>query len=358
MDFNYTFAAGKRAWGGELRKGRQYKICASLFPFFLAVSCISCYDKSIKNLQSYLILGRKGLCQSFPVSYLLAAARTAAKKDPSISKLSRTEIYRKEKMLYDERRKCLWAKWQRDEAIRTACFGYSSTLLKLPVPKYVVFYNGAGGEPDQQELRLSESFIKQDEGSCLECKALILNINYGQNQELMNACRKLYEYSYFVEKVREYLNEGLTLNAAIDSGIQECIRSDILKPFLLKHRGEVKQVILTEYNEELHAKTLIEEGRREEREKNAQILQREREKNAQILQNNIKFLRQLLLQMLESKGRVSGEITERIHSEDNPAILQAWASFAVSCNSLEALEREILREEPRSSEGADGKQDS
>ena len=187
---------------------------------------------------------------------------------------------------------------------------------------------------------------------------MILNINYGQNQELMKACQKLYEYSYFVEKVREYLNEGLTLNAAIDSGIQECIRSDILKPFLLKHRGEVKQVILTEYNEELHAKTLIEEGRREEREKNAQILQQEREKNAQILQNNIKFLRQLLLQMLESKGRVSGEITERIHSEDNPAILQAWASFAVSCNSLEALEREILREEPRSSEGADGKQDS
>ena len=198
---------------------------------------------------------------------------------------------------------------------------------------------------------------------------MILNINYGQNQELMNACRKLYEYSYFVEKVREYLNEGLTLNAAIDSGIQECIRSDILKPFLLKHRREVKQVILTEYNEELHAKTLIEEGRREEREKNAQILQREREKNArilqqeqeknaQILQNNIKFLRQLLLQMLESKGRVSGEITERIHSENNPDILQAWASFAVSCDSLEALEREILREEPRSSEGEDGKQDS
>ena len=235
---------------------------------------------------------------------------------------------------------------------------YSSTLLKLPVPKYVVFYNGAGGEPDQQELRLSESFIKQDEGSCLECKALILNINYGQNQELMKACRKLYEYSYFVGRVREYLNEGLTLNAAIDSGIQECIRSDILKPFLLKHRGEVKQVILTEYNEELHAKTLIEEGRREEREKNAQILQQEREKNAQILQNNIKFLRQLLLQMLESKGRVSGEITERIHSENNPDILQAWASFAVSCDSLEALEREILREEPRSSEGEDGKQDS
>ena len=190
---------------------------------------------------------------------------------------------------------------------------------------------------------------------------MILNINYGQNQELMKACRKLYEYSYFVGRVREYLNEGLTLNAAIDSGIQECIRSDILKPFLLKHRGEVKQVILTEYNEELHAKTLIEEGRREEREKNAQILQqereknaqilqREREKNAQILQNNIKFLRQLLLQNLALKGLSSARITERIQAEDNPDTLQAWASFAVSCGCAEALEKKIL-EDASCSEG-------
>ena len=168
---------------------------------------------------------------------------------------------------------------------------------------------------------------------------MILNINYGQNQELMDACRKLYEYSYFVGKVREHLNKGLTLNAAIDSGIQECIRSDILKPFLLKHRGEVKQVILTEYNEELHAKTLIEEGRREER-----------EKNAQILQNNIKFLRQLLLQNLALKGLSSARITERIQAEDNPDTLQAWASFAVSCGCAEALEKKIL-EDASCSEG-------
>ena len=131
----------------------------------------------------------------------------------------------------------------------------------------------------------------------------------------------------------------MTLNAAIDSGIQECIRSDILKPFLLKHRGEVKQVILTKYNEELHAKTLIEEGRREER-----------EKNAQILQNNIKFLRQLLLQNLALKGLSSARITERIQAEDNPDTLQAWASFAVSCGCAEALEKKIL-EDASCSEG-------
>ena len=67
---------------------------------------------------------------------------------------------------------------------------YSSTRLRLPTPKYLVFYNGTKEEPDRQELRLSDSFIKQEEPPDLECRAVMLNINYGHNKELMEACRK------------------------------------------------------------------------------------------------------------------------------------------------------------------------
>lgn len=106
-------------------------------------------------------------------------------------------------------------------------------------------------------------------------------------------------------------------------------------------------MILTEYNEELHARTLVEEGRREEREKNAQILQMEREKNAQALQaekeKNARSIRQLLLQVLESKGRISAETAERINCENNPDILQDWASFAIGSSSVEEAERYISR---------------
>ena len=69
---------------------------------------------------------------------------------------------------------------------------YSSSLLKLPIPRYIVFYNGTSDEPDEQELRLSDSFVKQDNQSCLECRATVLNINYGRSKELLEACRKLY----------------------------------------------------------------------------------------------------------------------------------------------------------------------
>lgn len=219
---------------------------------------------------------------------------------------------------------------------------YSSTLLKLPTPRYIVFYNGTGNEPDQQELRLSDSFIQQDGSYYLECRATVLNINYGHNKELMVACRKLYEYSFFVAKIREYIKGGLDLKAAMDKGIQDCIDSDILKEFLLKHRGEVKQMILTTYNKELHEKSLIEQGRQLEREQSAQILQREREQNAQILQKHIQSTRQLLLQFLESRWQLPEEILKRVSEETDSDTLAAWASFAIGCDSAKEMEKLIL----------------
>ena len=74
----------------------------------------------------------------------------------------------------------------------------------------------------------------------------------------------------------------MKLGAAMDQAIEDCIRSDILKEFLLKHRGEVKQVILTEYNQERHAKTLLEEGRKQGREENAKLLQKAQDQYAKL----------------------------------------------------------------------------
>ena len=223
---------------------------------------------------------------------------------------------------------------------------YSSTQLTLPAPKYLVFYNGTKAEPDRQELRLSDSFVKREEQPDLECRAVVLNINYGHNKKLMEACRNLYEYSRFVETIRGYLNTGMKLGAAMDQSIEDCIRSDILKEFLLKHRGEVKQVILTEYNQERHAKTLLEEGRKQGREENAKLLQKEREENARLLQKAqeqyAKSIRQLLLQVLELKGLATEPVVRRIQEEQDLELLQLWTSFAGDSDSAEELEKRIF----------------
>ena len=95
---------------------------------------------------------------------------------------------------------------------------YSSGRIILPAPRYIVFYNGRKDLEDQVELRLSDSFETAD---------------------------------------------GLALEEAVDRAVDVCLENGILKELLSVHRAEVKHVILTEYNEELHLKNTFEEGREE-----------------------------------------------------------------------------------------------
>ena len=140
---------------------------------------------------------------------------------------------------------------------------YSSNLLKLPSPHYIVFYNGTREEPDRQVLRLSDSFDKDGREIAVECTAIVLNINLGKNQELMERCQTLYGYSFLVAEIRELEKKGIPILYAIDQAIETCIEKGILVNYLQKHRAEVSDMILTEYNEELHNRTLREEGRAE-----------------------------------------------------------------------------------------------
>ncbi len=96
---------------------------------------------------------------------------------------------------------------------------YSSTLQKIPTPQFIVFYNGVQDEPDRQILKLSNAF--HTEGGCLECEAVMLNINVGRNQELMEKCRRLEEYAIFVAAVRKFaVDKKLELGEAISQAIE------------------------------------------------------------------------------------------------------------------------------------------
>ena len=120
---------------------------------------------------------------------------------------------------------------------------YSSRLVKLPVPRFLVFCNGR--MPDQAEkivLKLSDSFEKRTGEP-------ELNINAGCNETLMNACRLLKEYSLYVARVRSYASQ-MDMNAAVNQAVEECISEGILADFLLKSRAEVVAMSIFEYDEE------------------------------------------------------------------------------------------------------------
>ena len=141
---------------------------------------------------------------------------------------------------------------------------YHEKRVRLPKPKYIVFYNGTKKQPDSMELKLSDCFENTDnEAPCLECTATMLNINYGHNQELMKHCRRLEEYSIFVQCVREYIQSEPSVEDALEKAIDTCIHQDVLADFLKKHRAEVTNMILTTYDKDLYEKTLKEDAREE-----------------------------------------------------------------------------------------------
>ena len=122
------------------------------------------------------------------------------------------------------------------------------------------------------ELKLSDCFENTDnEAPCLECTATMLNINYGHNQELMKHCRRLEEYSIFVQCVREYIQSEPSVEDALEKAIDTCIHQDVLADFLKKHRAEVTNMILTTYDKDLYEKTLKEDAREEIRAKLNQL---------------------------------------------------------------------------------------
>lgn len=132
---------------------------------------------------------------------------------------------------------------------------FSSTLQKIPAPRYIVFYNGVKNEPDRQVLKLSDAF--QTEGGCLECEAVMLNINYGQNRELMEKCRRLEEYAIFIATVRKYAaDKALSLRDAITLAIDECIEKGILLDILTEDRAGVYMYILESFDKELYERDL------------------------------------------------------------------------------------------------------
>ena len=104
---------------------------------------------------------------------------------------------------------------------------YGRKLVLLPFPQFVIFYNGAENQPDDFYLRLSDAFPQNDGETipALECTARVLNINSGHNEMLQNTCKRLHDYSFFVGKVREFLDAGSSLEVAITAAIDYCILS-------------------------------------------------------------------------------------------------------------------------------------
>ena len=135
---------------------------------------------------------------------------------------------------------------------------YSNRQQKIPTPQFIVFYNGNRKIGERMEHRLSDAYETSNGEPALELKVLVININEGYNQKLMESCQILKEYAQYVSKVRTY-KKTLKLNEAVEKAVEECIQEGILREFFLKHRAEVVAMSIFEYDREWEEEILRKE---------------------------------------------------------------------------------------------------
>jgi len=208
---------------------------------------------------------------------------------------------------------------------------YSSRLIKIPTPHFIVFYNGMDKLPERMERKLSDAFAVPADNPELEVKVQMININPGMNEELKAKCPTLREYVIYVEKVRSYA-KTMPLEEAVERAVEECIKQDILRDFLLQQKAEVVKVSIYEYDEEREMKLI----RADERALGEEIGRAEGR-----VQGRAEGKVESLLEILEELGTVSDETRQKIMSQRDADILKRWIKVAARAETMEEFEKEL-----------------
>ena len=119
--------------------------------------------------------------------------------------------------------------------------------------------------PERQLLKLSDMYSVKEKRPKLELEATLLNISGTNNRKLKEACRTLRDYAIYTDKIRTY-TETMELPEAVDRAINECIKEDVLRNFLMEYKAEARAMSIFEYDQERHMQQEreagIEKGRR------------------------------------------------------------------------------------------------
>jgi len=249
---------------------------------------------------------------------------------------------------------------------------YRRKPVKIPLPKFVTFYNGETEQPAITELRLSDLYEQKTENPELELVVQQINISEGYNEDILKQCESLMGYMRFVNKVRGKKAAGMVTRDAVTEAVDECIREDILADFFREHKSEVIDMGIYEFDEEAYERIRREECEQEGLEKGlarglAQGLAQGLEKG--LAQGLEKGLAQGLeegrtqgleegraqglaeglaqgkgediLELLEDLGTVPEELRGEILQQRDPAILKKWHKLSARVNSVEEFVKNL-----------------
>lgn len=125
---------------------------------------------------------------------------------------------------------------------------YRTRIIPIPTPEFYVFYNGTKEQPAERLLKLSDSYLEMADAPMLELKVKMININPSVMHPILKDSRCLYEYSAFIQNIRDYLQAGASRDSAIQQAMRDCLAKGIMTDFIHDHGSEVINMLFTEFN--------------------------------------------------------------------------------------------------------------
>ncbi len=201
---------------------------------------------------------------------------------------------------------------------------YKGRRVQIPAPRFIVFYNGRRAQPPETVLRLSDMYENRSGKPELELVVRQININQGCNDDILQKCESLGGYMTFVNKVRRKTDAGISAEAAVTEAVDECIEEDVLSGFFGRHRNEVIEMGIYEYDAELHDKVLREESWQEGK-----------------AEGKSEGKAEAVLELLEELGTVPDNLRQTVMEQTDLDILKKWLKLSAGADTIEEFEREI-----------------
>ncbi len=127
---------------------------------------------------------------------------------------------------------------------------YYRSRIQIPMPEFYVLYNGTDDFPAEEEMRLSDAYIRPEgrepDDVTLELVVRVYNINVGKGDALLEKCVALRQYSQFIALLREAHRTGKM--DPLSWAVREAVRKGILPEYLERKSTEVFNMFLMEYD--------------------------------------------------------------------------------------------------------------
>ena len=209
---------------------------------------------------------------------------------------------------------------------------YRRKMISIPTPEFYVFYNGDDPFPTEKILRLSNAYLDKTEHPMLELEVKVININLASGHRLLKECRPMYEYSWFIQQIKDYLAAGWSRDDAIAQAVRDCLDEGIMAEFMQEHGTEAVNMLYTQWNWD----DAMEVEREEAYEGGVEAGMAAGQTLGELNRS-----RQDILDLLEDLGEIPEDIQSRIYNEEDTQILRQWLKAAAKAVSFDAFREKM-----------------